>query len=326
VKLRAVATVLALAFGILAAPLAVEAQQTKEAPRIGILSPPESLTTLDVFRRGLRNLGYDEGNGTRIEYRSSGGYDDRFPALAADLVALTVDLIVAVTPPAIRAAQLATTSIPIVMVLSGDPVRNGLVRSLAHPGGNTTGVATLTYDLSPKRLEIFKECVPKLKDIAVLANPVYPGVREALSQMQVAGRGFGLRVLSLEVRDSAEIDRAFAEILSARLNGLFVEPSPLTSTHMARIIEFAATNRLPAMDAQRQFPERGGLMSYGIDYADHVRAAIRYVDKILAGAKAADLPVEQPTKFELVINLKTAKALGLTIPPSILARSDEVIQ
>ena len=187
-------------------------------------------------------------------------------------------------------------------------------------------MATLTYDLSPKRLEIFKEYVPKLKDIAVLANPVYPGVREALTQMQVAGHRFGVRVLSFEVRESAEINRAFTEILRARPNGLFVEPSPLTSIYMDRIIEFAATNRLYAMDARRQFPERGGLMSYGIDYADHVRAGIRYVDKILKGAKPADLPVEQPTKFELVINLKTAKALGLTIPQTLLLRADQVIE
>ena len=315
-----------LAGGLVAAPIAAQAQQANKAPRIGILSPPEPLTAIDVFQRGLGDLGYTEGGGTRIEYRSSGGRDDRLPALAADLVAAKVDVIIAVTHPAIRAAQGATTTIPIVMVLSGDPVRNGLVKSLARPGGNTTGVATLTSDLAPKRLEMFKEAVPNLREIAVLANPVSPAVREAQTQMEVAGRTLGVRVRSFEVREPADFDTAFAAILRSRSDGLFVQPSPLTSTHMARIIKFAATNRLPTMDARRELPEGGGLIAYGIDYADHVRAGILYVDKILKGAKPADLPVEQPTKFQLVINLKTAKALGLTIPPSLLLRADEVIQ
>jgi putative ABC transport system substrate-binding protein len=320
------ALIVGIVIAIFAAFSAADAQQAKKARLIGILSPPEPLTSIDFFRRELQNLGYTEDNGTRIEYRSSEGYDDRFAILAADLVALKVDILIAVTPPAIRAAQLATTSIPIVMVLSGDPVANGLIKSLARPGGNTTGAATLTYDLSPKRLEIFKECVPNLKEIAVLVNPSYPGTREALTQMQVAGRRWGLTVRSFEVREAAEVDRALTEISRSRADGLFVEPSPLTSTYMTQIIAFATTNRLPAIDARKEFPERGGLMSYGIDYADHVRAGLRYVDKILRGAKPADLPVEQPTKFELVINLKTAKLLGLTVPQSLLLRADKVIE
>jgi len=311
---------------LLLAPLAAEAQQSKKVPRIGILSPPEPLTAIDVFQRGLRDLGYAEGDGIRLEYRPSGGRDDRFPALAADLVALKVDVIIAVTPPAIRAAQRATTTIPIVMVLSGDPVRSGLVKSLARPGGNTTGPATLTGDLTAKRLELFKEAVPNLREIVLLGNPTYPGFREAMTQTEAAGHTLRMKVRSLEVREPADIDTAFAAILRARPDGLLVMPDPVTSVHMARIVEFAMKNRLPAMDGRKQFPESGGLIAYGIDYAEHVRAGIRYVDKILKGARPADLPVEQPTRFELVINLKTAKALGLTIPQSLLRRADEIIQ
>lgn len=320
---RRVARVVAFVLCVLVTPVAGEAQQGKKAPRIGILSPPEPLTAIDVFQRGLR---YTEGDGVGLEYRSSGGRDDRFPALAADLVALKVDVIIAVTPPAIRAAQGATTTIPIVMVVSGDPVRSGLVKSLARPGGNTTGPATLTGGLTAKRLELFKEAVPNLTELAFLVNPVYPGVGEALTQTEVAGRTLGVRIRAFEVRDAAELDSAFAAILRVRPDGLLVMPDPVTSTHMARIVEFAAKNRLPAMDGRRQFPERGGLIAYGIDYAEHVRGSIRYIDKILKGATPADLPVEQPTKFDLSINLRTAKAFGLTIPPSVLLRADHVIQ
>jgi ABC-type uncharacterized transport system substrate-binding protein len=219
VDLRHVA-VIALILGLTGGALTAGAQPVKKAPRIGVLSPPEPLTAIDVFRRGLQELGYTESTGTRLEYRSSEGHDDRFPALAADLVSLNVGVIVAATPPAIRAAQRATTSIPIVMVLSGDPVRSGLIKSLARPGGNTTGVATLTYDLSPKRLELFKECVPHVRDIAVLVNPVYPGVREALSEMVAAGPRLGLRVHVFEVREATDFDRAFTDILRARADGL----------------------------------------------------------------------------------------------------------
>ena len=303
---------------------AIGAETGTKSPRIGILSPPEPLTTLDVFRRGLRDLGYAEESGTRIEYRL--GQDNTFPGLAAELVALKVDILIAVTPPAIRAAQRATATIPIIMVLSGDPVALGLVKSLGQPDGNTTGVATLTYELSPKRLEVFKQCVPKLREIAVLVYP-YPEIRaEVLGRMKLASRSLGVRIHPLEVRELVDVGPALNEIQRARLDGVMVEPSPLTSTSMARIVDFAAMNRLPAIDARRQFPERGGRMSYGIDYAEHVRAGIRYVAKILAGSRPADLPIEQPSKFELVINLKTAKALGLTILPSLLLRADQVIE
>jgi putative tryptophan/tyrosine transport system substrate-binding protein len=312
--------------GVIAAPLAAGAQQAKKVPRIGILSPPEPLTSIDVFQRELRDLGYPESDGIRLEYRLSAGQDNRFPALAGEIVDLKVDVIIAVTVPAIRAAQRATTTIPIVMILSSDPLRLGLVKSLARPGGNTTGVASLTFDLAPKRLEVFKQAVPHLRQVAVLVNPTNPAVREGLSQTEAAARTLGVAVQGFEIQQPTDFEIVFAAILRGRPDGLLVVPDPLTSAYMARIVDFAAKNRLPAMNGRRQFPESGGLTAYGIDYVDHVRAGVRYFDKILKGAKAADLPVEQPTKFELVINLKTAKALGLTIPPSLLARADQVIE
>ena len=324
--MRLIGLAVTLALGLVLVPLVAEAQTERKAPRIGILSPPEPLTSIDVFQRELRDLGYTERDGIRLEYRSSAGQDDRFPALAAKLVDLKVDVIIAVSVPAIRAAQRATTTIPIVMILSSDPPRLGLVKSLARPGANTTGVASLTFDLAPKRLEGFKETVPNLRQIAVLLNPTNPAVREGLSQTEAAARTLGVRVQSFEVGQPAEFEVAFAAILRRRPDGLLVMPDPLTSTYMASIVEFAAKNRLPAMDGRRIFPESGGFIAYGIDYVEHVRAGVRYVDKILKGAKPADLPVEQPTKFELVINLKTAKALGLTIPQSVLIRADQVIE
>jgi putative ABC transport system substrate-binding protein len=323
--MRRIGLAVVLAFSLFALH-AADAEQAAKAPRIGILAPQDILTSDDDFRRGLRDLGYAEESGTRIEYRSSGGSDDRFPALAADLVALKVDVIVAVTPPAIRAAQRVTTSIPIVMVLSGDPVLSGLVKSLARPGANTTGPATLTYDLMPKRLEILTQAVSNLRDIAVIANPLYPGVPEKLHETEVAGHQLGIKVHTFEVRDPKELKTAFAAIVRAKPGGMLVEPSPLTGTFLPSIIEFARANRLPDMYALRDAVQGGGFISYGIDYAAHVRAAIGYVDKILKGAKPADLPVEQPTKFELVINLKTAKALGLTIPQTLLLRTNQVIE
>jgi len=311
---------------VLAAPFAAEAQQERAGKRVGMLSPPEPFTALDTIRSGLRELGWTETGAIRLEYRSSEGYDERFPALAADLVGLKVDVIIAATVPAIRAAQRATTTIPIVMVLSSDPVRLGLVKSLARPGGNTTGPAALTFDLAPKRLELFKETIPKLRQIAVLSNPANPAVREGLTQTEVAGRTLGVGVRSFEVREPAHLDTAFAAIVRARPDGLLVVPDPLISTHTPRIVEFAEKNRLPSMWGVSHSVRAGGLIAFGIDYAEHVRASLRYVDRILKGAKPADLPVEQPTKFELVINLKTAKALGLTIPSSLLLRADQVIE
>jgi ABC-type uncharacterized transport system substrate-binding protein len=221
--------------GLLAAPVAAQAQSAK-VPLIGILSPPEPFTALDTFRSGLRDLGYTDPGGIRLEYRSSEGHDERFPALAADLVGLKVDVIIAATVPAIRAAQRATTIIPIVMVLNSDPVRLGLVKSLARPGGNTTGPAALTFNLAPKRLELFKEAIPNLRQIAVLVNPANPTVREGLTQTEVAGRTLGVIVRSFEVREPADFDMAFAAILRARPDGLLVVSDPLMSAHMARVV------------------------------------------------------------------------------------------
>ena len=329
--MRRIGLAVVLALNLTLAALAAEGQRARNiVPTIGILSPfglsGSPTGAADPFRLGLRELGYIEGDNVRIEYRSSAGDDGRFPALARDLVALKVDVILASTVPAIRAAQQATTSIPIVMVLSSDPVRFGLVKSLGHPGGNTTGVASLTFDLAPKRLEVFKEAVPTLRQIAVLVNPTNPAVLEGLSLTEAAARTVGVAVRSFEIRQPADFDTAFTAIVRARADALLVIPDPLMGTHTARIVEFATRNRLPAMEARSAFPQSGGLISYGIDYGDHLRRAASYVDKILKGAKPADLPVEQPTKFELVINMKTAKALGLTIPQSVLLRADQLIE
>jgi putative ABC transport system substrate-binding protein len=309
--------------GLLAAPLAAAALQARGVPLIGILAPALAGESPTGFPGkdapfGLRDLGYVEGDAIRLVYRSSMGHDDRFLALARELVGLKVDVIVAATVPAISAAQRATTAIPIVMVLSSDPVRLGLIKSLGRPGGNTTGLASLTFDLSGKRLELLKEAVPKLSQVAVLFNPTSPAIREGFSETKVAAQAMGVKVQSFEIREPSELDAAFVAIGRARPDGLLVVPDPLVASLGSRIEAFAAKNHLPAMYGARAGADNGGLISYGIDYVEHVRRAAVYVDKILKGAKASDLPVEQPTKFELVINLKTAKALGLTIPPSLL--------
>jgi len=312
-----------LAGGLLAAPLAAEGQQRGKVYRIGILSPSPTPAgpgvTFDILRLGLRDLGYIEGENIRFEYRMSGGHDDHFPEPASELVALKVDVIVAATVPAIRAAQQATITIPIVMILSSDPVRMGLVKSLARPGGNTTGLASLTFDLAGKRVEALKEAVPRLSRIAILFNPTNPAVREGASLTNVAAQKLGLKTRSFEVRAPSDLETAFTAIMQERPDGLIEVPDPLLGSQS----EFAAKNRLPAIHPGRA---AGGLMSYGIDFGENVRSAARYVDKVLRGANPGDLPVEQPTKFELVINLKTAKALGLTIPPSLLQRADQVIE
>jgi ABC-type uncharacterized transport system substrate-binding protein len=324
-------TFLALIPGsLLAAPLAAGAQQAGKVYRIGFLglsSPAGYASNLKAFRQELRDLGYEEGKNILIDYRWAEGRHERLPALAAELVRLKPDVLVTHAAPGIRAAQHATTTIPIVMGVSSDPVRLGFVKSLARPGGNTTGVATLQSDLAPKRLELLKEAVPKLRQVAVLVTLANPALREDLRQTEVAARTWGLKVRSFEmVRDPAEFETVLAAILRERPDGLIVVSDPLTTIHHARIVEFAAKNRVPAMYGLRAWVADGGLISYSADFADGWRGAARYVAKILKGAKPGDLPIEQPTKFELVINLKTAKALGLTIPPSILARADQVIE
>jgi len=293
---------------------------------LGLSSTADYAPNLSAFRQGLRHLGYEEGKQISIEYRWAQDRYERLPALATDLVRLNPDVIVTHATPGIRAAQQATTTIPIVMGVSSDPVRLGFVKGLARPGGNTTGVATLQSDLAAKRLELLKQIIPTLGRIAILLNPTNPGILEDLKQMEFAGVKLGVRLRSFElVREPTALDTVFSAILRERPEGLIVVADSLALTHGSRIAEFAVRNRLPAMGGWTRFVVDGGLVSYAADFAEGWRIAARYVDKIFKGAKPADLPVEQPTKFELVINMKTAKALGLTIPPSLLLRADQVI-
>ncbi len=320
----------AVTLGLLTAPLSAGAQQTGKVWRIGYLqtSPREAQAHLiQAFEGGLRERGYTPGRDIVIEYRFADGSVERLPELAADLVRLKVDVIVTgVNPPTI-AAKKATTTIPIVMAGSYNPVEDGLVASLAHPGGNVTG---LTLDagaeIQTKRLQLLREINPKLSRVATLSGI---GMSYNPSQVRVledTGRGLGITILPVEFRGAGDVGDAFAKIGRARVGGLIVFGGPLVLEQMARIASLAVKNRLPAIFNGRQYTRDGGLMSYGADTADQWRRAAGYVDRILKGAKPADLPVEQPTKFELVINLKTAKALGLTIPQSLLLRADELIQ
>ncbi len=307
------------------APLVPDAQPTGRNPRIGILrpgSPPDPL--LDAFRQGLRELGYEEGRNISIEYRWAEGRDERLPGLAADLVRLKVDVIVA-GAGAVEAAKHATTTIPIVMPVSGDPVRAGLVASLARPGGNITGLTSLSGELPGKWMELLKEILPRVSLLAVLWDPASDPSQVKTSE--IAARSLGVRLHVLKVGRGGDFEPALADARNHDAGALIVLGSPFFYVHRTRLVELAAKRRLPTIYAQREFVVgSGGLMSYGTDFHHQFRRAATYVDKILKGAKPADLPVEQPTKFEMVINLKTAKALGLTIPPSVLARADEVIQ
>ena len=327
--MRLIGLAVIFTFSLILAPLAAEAQ-AGNVYRIGFLgvsSAADYAANRQAFRQGLRDLGYEEGKNISIEYRWANGRNERLPALAAELVRLNPDVLVTHAGPGIRAAQQATSTIPIVMGTSSDPVRLGLVKSLAKPGGNTTGVSLQLIDLAAKRLELLREAVPNLRQVAVLSNPALPGAREAVKETEVAARTLGVRVRSFKVvREPTELETEFAAILRERPDALIVIPTPLVGAHLARIAEFAARNRLPAMGWERGFVAAGGLISYGGDFLEGWRLAARYVDRILKGAKPAELPVEQQNKFELVINLKTAKVLGLTIPQSILVRADQVIQ
>ena len=322
------ALAVALALGVLADPLAAEAQQAGMMWRIGYLqTPPASTTPIrDAFRQGLRDLGYVEGRNLVIEFRDAGAKPERLAALASELVRLKVDVIVATGTQAISAAKQATSVIPIVMTVSGDAVGTGLVASLARPSGNVTGLTLITPESAGKRLELLKEAFPRTSRVAVLWNPTDPPRLLEYKQTQDAAKLLGLMLQSVEVRSSEELEGAFSAITRGAADALVTFSDPLTAVFRKRIVEFAATSRLPAMYGRREEVEDGGLMSYAPNFADLFRRAATYVDKILKGAKPADLPVEQPTKFELVINLKTAKVLGLTIPPSLLVRADEVIQ
>jgi putative ABC transport system substrate-binding protein len=313
---------IARTLSLLAAPLAAEAQQSGRVYRVGLLGIGEP----QVLRQILREAGYVEGQNLAIEWRNAEGRPERFGDLAADLVRLKVDVIVAANPAATIAAKNATASIPIVMVNTPDPVQLGLVASLGRPGGNITGTTSLSADLSVKQLELLKEAIPQAARVAVLWNPINPWHRLALKAAESAARSLVVQLHSVEVRVAEELEGAFTAMTKARADAVLVLSDPMTFFHRARIADLAAKRRLPTMHGVRGYVDAGGLMSYWANQADLYRRVASYVDRILKGAKPGDLPIEQPTKYELVINLKTAKALGLTIPPSVLARADEIIQ
>ena len=307
-----------------------EAQQPAKIPRIGYLTA-SSLSVnparIEAFRQGLRELGYIEGKNIVIEWRSSEGKADRLPALAAELVRLKVDVIVTSGPVATRAAKEATTTIPIVMAQDIDPVGSGFVASLARPGGNITGLSTLRPEISGKRLELLKEIVPRLSRVAVLGTSTQPGYAQQLREVELAAGAFGVKLQYLDVLSPKDIETAFRAADKGRADAvLMLVAGVVAGDHRTEIAELAVKSRLPAIYDRREFVDDGGLMSYGTNFADLSRRAAVYVDQIVKGAKPAELPVEQPTKFELVINLKTAKALRLTIPPEVLMRADKVIR
>jgi putative ABC transport system substrate-binding protein len=317
-----------LALGMAAAPIAAEAQPAGKVYRIGYLGSGSSTSGFhDAFRQGLRELGWVEGQNIVIDYRFADGRFDQLPELAADLVRLKVDIIVAQPTPAALAARNATRSIPIVIINVGDPVGLGLVASLARPAGNVTGTAfDVGLETFGKALELLKEAIPKANHVAVLSNPANPAQALAISYLKVAAQSLGLRLLLREARGPDEFGRVFAEIAKERVDALLVVAESLFQLHRTPLADLALKHRLPTMYGIRENVLAGGLMSYGPSLSQNSRRAATFVDKILKGAKPADLPVEQPTKFELVINLKTAKDLGLTIPQSVLARADELIQ
>jgi putative tryptophan/tyrosine transport system substrate-binding protein len=315
--------------GLLAAPLAAGAQQQEgKVWRIGYLGygyPTES-SDLAVFRRHLRDLGYVEGKNLAIESRSADSNYERLPALARELVSLKLDVIAAVGNTAIVALTRATQTIPIVMIIVVDPVGTGLVSSLAHPGGNVTGLSNLGEGLSAKSLELLMQTVPGITRVGVLMAQNATGHPTYLREIKAAAQRTGITVVGVEARGRDDLERPFAALTKARAQGLIVLPHPVTFTHQTQIVELAAKHRLPAIYPSREFIESGGLMAYSTSRQEMYRRSAIYVDKILKGTKPGDLPIEQPTEFELVINLKTAKALGLTIPPSLLQRADQMIE
>jgi putative ABC transport system substrate-binding protein len=319
--------VMALVINLLAFPAAVYAQPTTKVHRIGYLGSGSSDSGFhEQFRQGLRELGWVEGQNIAIDYRFADGQFDRLPELAAELVRLKADIIVAQPTPAALAARNSTKSIPIVMINVGDPVGIGLVASLARPAGNVTGTA---FDVElatfAKALELLKEAIPKAHHVAVLSNPANPAQALAIKHLKVAAKSLGLRLLPLEVRGPEEFSRVFAEASKERVDAMFVVAESLFYRHRTALADLALKYRLPTMYGFRESVAAGGLMSYGPSLAQNSRRAAFFVDKILKGAKPAELPVEQPTKFEFIVNLKTARELGLNIPPSLLQRADELI-
>jgi len=320
----------ALAGGFLAAPLAVEAQPAGKVYRIGLLefSAPDAARQAlwASFRQRMRELGYVEGQTVTYEPRWAQDDNDRLSRLAAELVGLKTDVIVTAATVSALAAKRATATIPIVMATGADPMAVGLVANLRQPGGNVTGMTTINSELAAKRLELIRIVVPRASRIAILWDDTGSAFRFALDTTEAEAKRAGFTLQGVSVRGPAEIEAAFATVLRGRAGALSIAPSPMFFSHRKRLAELAIKHRLPTVVALREYAEAGGLVSYGADNSDMFRGAAVFVDKILKGAKPGDLPMEQPTKFELIINLKTAKALGLTIPPSLLARADQVIQ
>jgi ABC-type uncharacterized transport system substrate-binding protein len=319
--------VVLLVLGVIA-----EAQQPAKIPRIGYLTgatPDGQSARIEPFRQGLRELGYVEGKNIFIEHRYAEGKLDRLPALAAELVRLKVDVIVTGRQAITRAAKNATNTIPIVMAQDGDPVGNGFVASLARPGGNITGLSNFAPEIGGKQLELLKEIIPKLSRVAVLGTRTStnnPGYAQRLGEIERAAKAFGVKLQYLNVLNSKDIETSFREASKERADAVLAMGDPVLNSHRTQVIEQAVKSRLPAIYNQRLYVEDGGLMTYGASLPDLDRRAATYVNKILKGAKPADLPVEQPTKFEFIINLKAAKQIGLTIPPNVLARADRVIR
>jgi putative ABC transport system substrate-binding protein len=304
-----------------------EAQQPKKVPRLGFLSPTSDDSRVEAFRQGLRELGYVEGQNIAIEYRWADGKFDRLPDLALELVRLKVDVVVAVVTQASLAAKMATGTIPVVMIGVSDPVGSGLVVSLARPGANITGTSSMTAEIIGKQLELIKETLPKITRVAALwnpANPIFQAIQRR--ETEVAARALGMQLQFVEARAPDEIDRAFARVAKERMRALLVLNDPVFTAQRKQIADLSAKHRFPTVSGTREYTEVGGLMAYGPSFPDMYRRAAYYVDRILKGTKPADLPVEQPMKFELIINLKTAKQIGLTIPPNVLARADKVIR
>ena len=306
-----------------------EAQQPQKIPRLGYLTPASASANaarIEAFRQGLRELGYVEGKNIAIEQRPAEENFDRLPALAAELMRLKVDVIVTAGGPATRAAKAATSTIPIVMTNDPDPVGDGFVASLARPGGNITGLSNFAPELSGKRLEILREVVPKLSRVAVFGTSTYPGNAQSLKEVELAAKAFGVKLQYLNVPDSKDIATAFRAASKGRADAVLTLQSAVLASQRAQIVDLAAKNRLPAIFHEGRYVEDGGLLFYGVNLLDLDRRAATYVDKILKGRKPADLPVEQPMKFEFIVNLKSAKQIGLTIPPNVLVRADKVIR
>jgi putative tryptophan/tyrosine transport system substrate-binding protein len=314
---------------LLTSSSSAEAQQPKKVPRIGFLvagSPSATSGRIEAFRQGLRELGYVDGKNIVIEYHYAEGKLDRIPDLAAELVRLKVDIIFSTGPQSTRAAKETTSTIPIVMGFDNDPVSNGFVASLARPGGNITGLSTLAPEISGKQVELLKEIVPRLARVAIFGTSTQPGNAQALKEIELAAGALGVKFQFSDIRGPKDIETAFGTAGKGRADALLVLNSPVFNAQRTQTTELAVKNRLPTIYWATEFVEAGGLMTYSVSFTDLFRRAATYVDKILKGAKPAELPVEQPKKFEFIINLKAAKQIDLTIPPNVLARADRVIK